>query len=181
MLEFAASEVGEVISGRKHFKSAAKSVGKQTLKKQVGSGKQKKIIPTKTTKQSSWSRRDVFANIFRRSCETTIFGTNLLWQCLEILRESPNFWRCPVLAWTWNLFNYLAWWKLHWIWISNGSEPLRWFETVFLAMKLSFSKVLVTIHTRVGKRKKSSKVSLLFSLRREQTKKNKKKKLRRFM
>ena len=51
LLEFAAPEVGEVISGRKSFKSAAKSVGKQTLKKQLGSGsKQRRVIPTKSTK-----------------------------------------------------------------------------------------------------------------------------------
>ena len=36
MLEFAAPEIGEVISGRNYFKSAAKSVGKQNLKKTVG-------------------------------------------------------------------------------------------------------------------------------------------------
>ena len=64
MLEFAGPEIGEVISGRKSFKTAAKSVGKQTLKKQLGEGsrkrkggsKQKRIIPTKTTKQYSRSR-----------------------------------------------------------------------------------------------------------------------------
>ena len=38
MLAFAAPEIGEVISGRKSFKSASKSVGKQTLKKPLGSG-----------------------------------------------------------------------------------------------------------------------------------------------
>ena len=38
MLEFAVPEIGEVISGRKSFMSAAKSVGKQTLKKQLGEG-----------------------------------------------------------------------------------------------------------------------------------------------
>ena len=66
LLEFAAPEIGEVISGRKSFKSAAKSVGKQTLRKQLGGGsKQKRIIPTKSTKQSSRSRRDIFANISR--------------------------------------------------------------------------------------------------------------------
>ena len=68
VLEFAAPQIGEVISGRESFKSAAKSVGKQTLKKQLGEGsrrqktavgvrqggsKQKKIIPTKNTKQPS--------------------------------------------------------------------------------------------------------------------------------
>ena len=85
MLEFAAPEIGEVISGRRSFKTAAKSVGKQTLKKQMGSGgKQKRIIPTKSTKQSGWSGRDIFTNISRWSFQTTIFGTNILWQCLEI-------------------------------------------------------------------------------------------------
>ena len=72
-LEFAAPEIGEVISGRKSFKSAAKSEGKPTLKKQLGEGrrrrtrgsKQRRIIPTKSTKQSSWSRRDIFTNISR--------------------------------------------------------------------------------------------------------------------
>ena len=38
MLEFAAPEIGEVISGRKPFKSAANSVGKQTLEKQFSEG-----------------------------------------------------------------------------------------------------------------------------------------------
>ena len=67
-------EIGEVISGRKSIKTAAKSVGKQTLKKQVGEGsrsavgrpggsKRRRIIPTKSTKQSSRSRRDIFTNI----------------------------------------------------------------------------------------------------------------------
>ena len=66
ILEFAAPEIGEVFSGRKSFKSAAKSVGKKTLKKHLGSGsKQRRIIPTKSTKQSSRSRRDIFTNISR--------------------------------------------------------------------------------------------------------------------
>ena len=80
MLEFAAPEIGEVFSGRKSFKSAAKSVGKKTLKKQLGEGshrgkgaegvrqggsEQRRIIPTKSTKQSSRSRRDIFTNISR--------------------------------------------------------------------------------------------------------------------
>ena len=38
LLEFAAPEIGEIFSGRKSFKSAAKSVGKKTLKKQLGEG-----------------------------------------------------------------------------------------------------------------------------------------------
>ena len=88
MLEFAAPEIGEVFSARKSFKTAAKSVGKQTLKKQLGElnrSKQRRINPTKSTKQSSRSQRDIFSNISRWSCQTRTFGTNLLWQCLEIL------------------------------------------------------------------------------------------------
>ena len=66
MLEFAVPEIGEVFSGRKSFKTAAKSVGKKTLRKQLGEGKkQRRIIPTKSTKQSSRSRRDIFTNIPR--------------------------------------------------------------------------------------------------------------------
>ena len=95
MLEFAVPEIGEVVSGRKNFKTAAKSVGKKTLKKQLGEGegsrrrkgavggrelaegsrrrtagrqasrKHRRIIPTKSTKQSSRSRRDIFTNIPR--------------------------------------------------------------------------------------------------------------------
>ena len=76
LFEFAAPENGEVISGRKSFKSAAKSVGKQTLKKQLGQGEgsrrwtgrkrtASRIIPTKFTEQSSRSRRDIFTNISR--------------------------------------------------------------------------------------------------------------------
>ena len=66
MLEFAAPEIAEITSVRKSFKSAAKSVAKQTLKQQLGSGsKQRRTIPTKPTKQSSGSRRDIFTNISR--------------------------------------------------------------------------------------------------------------------
>ena len=39
MLEFAAPEIGEDISGRKSFKTAAKSVGKKTLKNNWVKGK----------------------------------------------------------------------------------------------------------------------------------------------
>ena len=45
MLEFAAPEIGEVFSGRKSFKLAAKSVGKKTLKKQLGQGSRRRREP----------------------------------------------------------------------------------------------------------------------------------------
>ena len=66
LLGFDAPEIGEDISGRNYFKTAAKKMGKQTLEKRLGSGsKQWKTIPTTSTKQSSQSRRDTFRNISR--------------------------------------------------------------------------------------------------------------------
>ena len=69
LLEFVVSEIAEVVSGRKNFKTAAKSVGKQTLKKQLGGGSKKRttsrVTPTKSTKQSSRSQRDNFTNTSR--------------------------------------------------------------------------------------------------------------------
>ena len=50
LLDFAVPEVAEAVSGKKNFKTAAKSVGRQTLRKQLGSGRRKKtasrVIPT---------------------------------------------------------------------------------------------------------------------------------------
>lgn len=68
MLEFAVPEVADVVRGKKNFKAAAKNVGRRTLKKQLGSGSRKttikrRVIPSKTTKGYSRSRRDIFTNI----------------------------------------------------------------------------------------------------------------------
>ena len=74
LLESAAPDIAEVVSGRENFKTVAKSVGRQTLRKQLGSGSRKtketigvrqasRVIPTKSAKQISRSRRDIFTNI----------------------------------------------------------------------------------------------------------------------
>ena len=88
LLEFAALEIAQVVSGRKSFKTAAKSVGRQTPREELGSGSCKKtvsrFIPIKPAKQISRSRRDIFTNISQLSCRV-IFGTKLFWQFLEIL------------------------------------------------------------------------------------------------
>ena len=55
LLEFAVPEVADVVSGKKNFKTAAKSVGRQTLRKQLGGGKQKRSIPVKSLKRGSRS------------------------------------------------------------------------------------------------------------------------------
>ena len=81
LLEFAVPEIAEVVSGRKNIKSAAKSVGRQTLRRQLGEGQgsrsrtgsrrtggsrkrtASRVIPTKSAKQISRSRRYIFTNI----------------------------------------------------------------------------------------------------------------------
>ena len=63
LLDFAVPEVADVVSGKNNFKTAAKSVGRQTLRKQLGGGKQKRSIPFKSLKRSSRSRKDIFNNI----------------------------------------------------------------------------------------------------------------------
>ena len=81
LLEIAVPEIAEVVSGRKNIKSAAKSVGRQTLRKQLGEGQgshrrtgsrrtgcsrkrtASRVIPIKSAKQISRSRRDIFTHI----------------------------------------------------------------------------------------------------------------------
>ena len=65
-MEIAAAKNAEVESSTRTFKSAAKILGRQTLKKQLGTGgKQRKVIPTKPTKQARLTRRDIFTNLSR--------------------------------------------------------------------------------------------------------------------
>ena len=47
LLEFAAPELVDVVSGKKIFKTADKSVGRQTLRKQLGGGRQKRAFQSK--------------------------------------------------------------------------------------------------------------------------------------
>ena len=84
-MEFAAPENAKVLSGRKSLKSAAKSVTRQTLKRQLSSGgRQRRVILTNTSKQTSPSSRDNFIKNFRYSCQK-ISGNSLMWQFLETL------------------------------------------------------------------------------------------------
>ena len=88
-------EFAEVVTGRKNFKTAAKSVGRQTLRKQLGEGSRgrtggsrkpsaSRVVPIKSAEQISRSQRDILKNISHLSCRV-FFGTNLLWPFPEIL------------------------------------------------------------------------------------------------
>ena len=67
LLDFAVPKIVQFVGGRTTFRTAAKSVGRQTLRKQLCSRSRKRsasrIIPTKSAKQNSRSRRDMFTNI----------------------------------------------------------------------------------------------------------------------
>ena len=60
-------EIAEVVSGRNNLKTAEKSAGRLSVKKHLGSGSRnrtaRRFIPTKSAKQISRSRRDIFTNI----------------------------------------------------------------------------------------------------------------------
>ena len=89
LLEFAMPEIAEVVSGRKNFKTAAKSLGRLTLRKQLSGGTRKRsasrVIPKKSAKQISRSRGDIFTHIFHKSCRV-FFVSTFLGQFLEILQ-----------------------------------------------------------------------------------------------
>ena len=54
LLEFAVPEIAEFVSGRKSFKTAAKSVGRQNLRKQLGEGEEsRRAVGSATVRQGS--------------------------------------------------------------------------------------------------------------------------------
>ena len=63
LLEFPVPEAADVVSGKKNFKTATKSVRRHILRKQLEGGKKKTIMPVKNLKRSRRSRRDFFTNI----------------------------------------------------------------------------------------------------------------------
>ena len=64
LLEFAVPEVAEVVSGRKNFRTAAKSVRRQTLRKKLGrKGLQAESFQHNLQNKTIRSRREVFTNI----------------------------------------------------------------------------------------------------------------------
>ena len=65
--EFAVPEIAIFIIGKINIKSTAKDVGRQTLHKQLSGGSRKRsastVIPTKSSKRSNRSRKDIFTNV----------------------------------------------------------------------------------------------------------------------
>ena len=86
------------------------------------------------------------------------------------LTESRNCWLCVVLAWRRSLSNYLIWWKLHSAWISNGSEVLCWFETVFFGIESQIIQTTLLRYMGEYGKKGAQRGVCFLSLKQEQTK-----------
>ena len=85
LLELVALKLQTLLMVKRNSRSQQKKVARQTVGQQLGSGGRKRtvrrVIPTKTAKQTNRSRTDIFTNIF---------GTNLFWQFLESLQGGPS-------------------------------------------------------------------------------------------
>ena len=101
MLEFAAPETGEVISGRKSLKTAAKSVGEQTLKnkwgKEAGKGLQaesfeQNLLNDPVGREETFLQTFLIDHVKQQFSVPTFCGS--VWKSW---RESPNC-RCPVFS-----------------------------------------------------------------------------------
>ena len=98
MLEFAVPEIGEVFSGRKSFKTAAKSVGKKTLKTNWGKVAAEEVVNGGETFQQNLlsnpvGREETFLQTFlvdhviQQFSVPTFCGSVWKW---KRWRESPN-------------------------------------------------------------------------------------------
>ena len=108
LLEFAVPEVADVVSGKKSFKTVAKNVGRQTLRKQFGGGKQKRSIPVKNLKRSSRSRKVVFLILQINNDRSKYFSVpTFCGSFWESWCQSPGCRRCVVFSRTRNLSHYI--------------------------------------------------------------------------
>ena len=82
LLEFAVPEIAEVLSGRKNFKTPAKSVGKKTLKKKLGEGSRRR---TAGSREETFLQTFLVDHVKQQFSVPTFCGS--VWKSW---RESPN-------------------------------------------------------------------------------------------
>ena len=91
MLEFAVPEIAEIVSGRKNFKTAAKSVGKKTLRKQLVEGKnrgesfQQNLLNNLVGREETFLQTFLVEHVEQQFSVPTFCGS--VWKSW---RESPN-------------------------------------------------------------------------------------------
>ena len=86
LMEFAAPEFAEVVSGRKEIETAAQSAGRQTQRKHLGSVSRKRtssgVIPPNSAKRPV-GRKEIYLQTFSHLSCRVLFDMNLLWKFLE--------------------------------------------------------------------------------------------------
>ena len=91
LLETAAPEIAEVAYCRKILKVAAKSKGRENLRKQTDCDSRKKtasrVISIKSSTLLSRLQRDIFKKMSYLSCSRNLVA-NLLWQHVELLQKN---------------------------------------------------------------------------------------------
>ena len=91
LLEFAVPEIAEVVSGRKKFKTAAKSVGKKTLRKQlreavnIGESFQQNLLNNPVGREGTFLQTILADHVKQQFSVPTFCGS--VWKSW---REGPN-------------------------------------------------------------------------------------------
>ena len=100
LLDFAVPETEEVASGRENVKTAAKSVGRHILKKQLGSGRwtrtASRVNPAKSAKKPV-SRGETFPKKLLINLDEQFLVPNFCGGLWKSWRESPSSSRCLVV------------------------------------------------------------------------------------
>ena len=137
----------DVTSCRNYFKTAAESVEKQILREYVRSGgkKQKTSIKGENTglrhegrqpksfqqnlENIPVGREETFVQTYLLSHVEKFSALSFRGNFWKSGRETPNSWQCLVVAGTRISSHFIIRRKLLRVWISTGSELLRWIET----------------------------------------------------
>ena len=143
LLEVAAPEIAQFVSCRKKFKSAAKSVGRQNLRKHLGSGSRKKLLAEsfqQNLQHKPVGRGESFFTKTSHKLYRVIFGTKFCGSCWDLGGKVPavdyvllfrerNI--CPTISLDGNCIEF----ELQ----TDRNYYVDWRQT-YLAVKLNFVK-----------------------------------------
>ena len=111
LFEFAVPEVADFVSGRKSFKHAAKSVGRQTLRKQLWGGRQKRSNPVKNLKQLGHAESFLLILQINNDRSKQFSVPTFFCSFWESWCACPSCGQCVIFSRTRNLSHYISWWK----------------------------------------------------------------------
>ena len=112
LLEFAVPEVADVVSRNKNFKTAAKSVGRQTLRKLLEMASRRESFQSKIWSEAA-GHSETFLQIMQINNDRSKYFSAPTFCCNFWVSwcESPSCERCDVFSRTRNVSHYIFWWK----------------------------------------------------------------------